>query len=76
MQPSPASTASLASFSPELNLHGRYQLEQILGQGGMGRVWLARDKILNRPVAVKELTPAAVDSPNALRARSTGHGPP
>lgn len=36
-------------------LNDRYQLQETLGSGGMANVYLARDVVLDRPVAVKVL---------------------
>lgn len=35
---------------------GRYELERLLGRGGAASVWLARDTLLERPVAIKLLS--------------------
>ncbi|MEH0936136.1 serine/threonine-protein kinase [Micromonospora psammae] len=38
-------------------LAGRYELEQRIGMGGMSEVWRAHDVVLDRPVAVKLMSP-------------------
>jgi eukaryotic-like serine/threonine-protein kinase len=42
---------------PRRVLADRYEVEQLLGQGGMARVFRGRDRVLNRTVAVKVLSP-------------------
>lgn len=47
---------------------GQYELERRLGAGGMGEVWLARDKHLERSVAVKLLPAVLATSARAAEA--------
>ena len=45
---------------------GPYQVERLLGSGGMGEVYRARDTTLNRDVAIKVLLPAVTADPERL----------
>ncbi|MFI6759087.1 ricin-type beta-trefoil lectin domain protein [Micromonospora sp. NPDC050417] len=46
----------MAETPPRL-ITDRYLLVELIGQGEMGRVWKAQDKLLERVVAIKEIVP-------------------
>ena len=46
---------------------GRYEVQSLLGAGGMGEVYLARDKQLDRAVALKILPSDLVSNPDRMR---------
>src|SRR5262245_25021790 len=47
-------------------LLGDFEVERLLGRGGMGEVYLARQISLNRPVALKVLRPDMLAKPTYL----------
>lgn len=48
-------------------LFGKYRIEKIVGRGGYGRVYKARDTLMDRDVAVKELLMRYADHPLITR---------
>ena len=60
--PPPIATPTRVDYValPAGALIGRYQVASVLGQGGFGITYLARDTQLGRDVAVKEYLPAAL----------------
>ena len=53
----------------ERAIGSQYQLVRLLGRGGMGAVYLAREPALDRAVAIKVLPPEASDSSSRERFR-------
>jgi WD40 repeat protein len=56
-----------AALPPELRNHPRYRILRKLGEGGMGAVYEAEHKMMERVVAVKVIAPGLVDSPDAIK---------
>jgi hypothetical protein len=56
--------------APGVSPGQRYQIESLLGQGGMGTVYRAHDRKLDRRVALKVIRPGAMTP--AMRARFEG----
>jgi serine/threonine protein kinase/tetratricopeptide (TPR) repeat protein len=50
----------------ELAEHPRYRPIRLLGEGGMGAVWLAEHRLMERQVAIKVINQTILDQPQAI----------
>jgi hypothetical protein len=67
--PKDSSQPLAGPLEPGTVLQGRYAIERLLGGGGMGMVYLARDqRLANRPCAIKEMVDHFIDQAQRIEA--------
>ena len=58
--------AGTTKLHPGLLISGKYRLLRLLGAGGMGSVWAARNELTDRDFAIKFLLPSLAQNKEAL----------
>ncbi len=61
-----ASAHGVVAIPPELENHPRYSVKARLGMGGMGVVYRAEHRLMQRDVAIKVIHPRLIDRPQAV----------
>lgn len=62
----PAAPIEVSELPAELQDHPRYQIMDQIGQGGMGSVYRAQHRLMNRAVALKLINPQLIRHPQAV----------
>ncbi len=62
----PGAPIAVSELPTELQDHPRYQIIDQIGQGGMGSVYRAQHRLMNRPVALKLINSQLVRHPQAV----------
>jgi serine/threonine protein kinase/formylglycine-generating enzyme required for sulfatase activity len=58
--------ADPVNVPPELANHPKFRIVRELGRGGMGVIYLAQHRVMDKPVALKVISPALLDQPSTL----------
>ena len=70
--PQDSSVSSASVFTTGSMIAGKYRVLDLLGQGGMGAVYLAENVDIGRQVAIKILKPELAADPSVARALQAG----
>ncbi len=62
-----AESQSQEKLFAELREHPRYRVTGVLGRGGMGTVYKAEHRLLDRPVVLKVIRPELLDNPSVVQ---------
>lgn len=57
---------SIDELPAELRDHPRYHIVELIGRGGMGNVYRAEHRLMNRPVAIKLINSQLIQQPQAV----------